>query len=304
MRTSSTRLRFGAALAVTTLGLFSLGGSAFAGEKGQGNGHRNDRAAAGKTEVPTEVADDDDSVTPDPDGDADNAHPSGKDRHEDKGTQGKSTSDPDDDGRGPDRSNGGPDKPFAGADGTGGVDQGDQDGNNGCGNDDDFEDDNEGWCGSKPKRANTAPVPSPGEVDGDDDRDEIDESDEITCPAGMTMPAGGTTEADCVGSTTVEEGQLAEGAVLGNQLQNETPAALVATPIETKVLGVSIERAAPAGAVAADAIETKVLGVSIERGAGAVLARTGFGLTIVGLLGLALVLVGAGLQRAGRHEQH
>lgn len=275
MRTSSTRLRFGAALAVTTLGLFSLGGSAFAGEKGQGADHRDERAGAGKTEVPTEVVDDDDSETPDPNGDTDNAHPSGKDRHEDKGTQGKSTSDPDDDGRGPDRSNGGPDKPFATEDGAGGVDQGDQDGNNGCGNDDDFEDDNEGWCGSNPKRVNTAPMTPPGEVDVDDD----------------------TLDAD---DTTVTVDDSAPGAVLANQLQTETPAALV----ETQVLGVTIERAAPAGAVAADAIETKVLGVSVERGAGAVLARTGFGLTIVGLLGLALVLVGAGLQRAARNEQH
>jgi hypothetical protein len=76
----------------------------------------------------------------------DNRHPSGKDKsveHGNSGNQGKSESDPDDDGRGPDRSNGGPDKPN----GSGGDDLADQDGNNGCGNDDDFEDDNEGWCG-------------------------------------------------------------------------------------------------------------------------------------------------------------
>jgi len=76
----------------------------------------------------------------------DAAHPSGKDRSVEpggSGTQGRSESDPDDDGHGPDRSNGGPDKPG----GSGGVDLSDQDGNNGCGNDDDFEDDNEGWCG-------------------------------------------------------------------------------------------------------------------------------------------------------------
>ena len=281
MRTSSTRLRFGAALAVTTLGLFSLGGSAFAGEKGQGDSHRNERAAAGKTEVPTEVADDDDSVTPDPDGDADNAHPSGKDRHEDKGTQGKSTSDPDDNGSGPERhgDNPGADKPFSGTDGTGGVDQGDQDGNNGCGNDDDFEDDNEGLCGSKRPVKPAPPVTPPGDVDVDDDDDDIDDDDDVV-----------------VVDDTVKVVDTAPGAVLGSQLQNETPAALVATPIETKVLGVSIERAAPAAA------ETQVLGVSLERGG--VLARTGFGLTIVGLLGLALVLVGAGLQRAGRSEPH
>jgi hypothetical protein len=285
MGTSSTRRRLGAALAVTTLGLFSLGGSAFAGEKGQGADHRNERAGAGKTEVPTEVADDDDSVVPDPNGDSDNLHPSGKDRHEAKGTQGKSTSDPDDDGRGPDRSNGGADKPFASEDGTGGVDAGDQDGNNGCGNDDDFEDDNEGWCGRNPKRANTSPslVDDLGVEDLDADA------------AGASVTA--VTDATAVTATGT-----ALGAVVGTELQNEAPAALVATPIETKVLGVSIERAAPAAAVAADAIETRVLGVSIERGG--VLARTGFGLTVAGLLGLALVLVGAGLQRAGRAEHH
>ena len=60
--------------------------------------------------------------------------------------QGKSKSDPDDNGKGPDRSNGGHDKPGY----TGGINS-DKDGNNGCGNDSDREDDNEGWCGNKPK---------------------------------------------------------------------------------------------------------------------------------------------------------
>ncbi|OGY26917.1 MAG: hypothetical protein A2Z42_00805 [Candidatus Woykebacteria bacterium RBG_19FT_COMBO_43_10] len=81
----------------------------------------------------------------------DNLHPSGKDRsieHGRSGTQGKSDSDPDENGKGPDRSNGGLDKQLHG---SGGVDREDQDNNNGCGNDDDFEDDNEGWCGQKPK---------------------------------------------------------------------------------------------------------------------------------------------------------
>lgn len=289
MRTSSTRLRFGAALAVTTLGLFSLGGSAFAGEMGQGADHRNERAGAGKTEVPTEVTDDDDSVTPDPEGDDDNAHPSGNDRHEDQGTQGKSTSDPDDNGSGPERhgENPGADKPFAETDGAGGVDDGDQDGNNGCGNDDDFEDDNEGLCGSKrPEK----PVTPPVDVDVDDDDDVIidDDDDDV-----IVVDDDDDVVVD--DDTTVKVDETAPGAVLGNQLQNETPAAIA--PIETKVLGVTVERAAPAAAA-----ETQVLGVSAQRGG--VLARTGFGLTIAGLLGLALVLVGAGLQRAGRNEQH
>ena len=93
--------------------------------------------------------------------DGDNRHPSGKDRSVERGragNQGRSASDPDDDGRGPDRSNGGADRP----DGPGGVDLADQDGNNGCGNDDDFEDDNEGWCGRKPKSAKpTKPATTP-----------------------------------------------------------------------------------------------------------------------------------------------
>ncbi|HSX57689.1 MAG TPA: hypothetical protein VLE47_00260 [Candidatus Saccharimonadales bacterium] len=86
----------------------------------------------------------------------DNAHPSGKDRSVEQGgslTQGKSNSDPDNNGKGPDRLNTGLDKPGMG----GGVDKADQDGNNGCGNDDDFEDDNEGWCGHKPKNETTNP---------------------------------------------------------------------------------------------------------------------------------------------------
>ncbi len=86
----------------------------------------------------------------------DNAHPSGKDRSVENGrslTQGKSQSDPDNNGKGPDRLNTGLDKPGMG----GGVDKADQDGNNGCGNDDDFEDDNEGWCGHKPKTETSEP---------------------------------------------------------------------------------------------------------------------------------------------------
>jgi hypothetical protein len=90
-------------------------------------------------------------VTLDEPDEGDNEHPSGKDRSVEpgkSGTQGNSSSDPDDDGRGPDRTNNGPDKQ---PDGAGGVDRDDQDNNNGCGNDDDFEDDNEGWCGKNPK---------------------------------------------------------------------------------------------------------------------------------------------------------
>jgi hypothetical protein len=93
----------------------------------------------------------------------DNMHPSGKDRSCESGgsgTQGKASSDPDDNGKGPERTNGRSDK----LNGNGGVDHADQDGNTGCGNDDDFEDDNEGWCGKKRRNGGTNgnPVGSTG----------------------------------------------------------------------------------------------------------------------------------------------
>ncbi len=119
--------------------------------------------------------------------DGDNAHPSGKDRSVENGAsgnQGKSSSDPDDDGNGPDRSNGGPDKPG----GEGGTDKADQDGNNGCGNDDDFEDDNEGKClgrdGAPGHNKPETPEPvTPIECDDDQMAVDGDDADEVpdTC---------------------------------------------------------------------------------------------------------------------------
>ena len=140
------------------MGLVLLAAMALPAAAKSDNAHgrkaKADRAAT--TEV-TEDNDTNDNDTPNNVvDDGDNRHPSGKDKsveHGNSGNQGRSTSDPDDDGRGPDRSNGGADKP----DGPGGVDLADQDGNNGCGNDDDFEDDNEGWCGKPPR-----PAPAPG----------------------------------------------------------------------------------------------------------------------------------------------
>ena len=100
----------------------------------------------------TQVTEDNDNDgvpnAPDPLGDADNQHPSGKDKHVEaggSGNQGNAASEPDGNGHGPERDAGGLDKPG----GPGGEDILDQDGNNGCGNDDDFEDDNEGLCGGK-----------------------------------------------------------------------------------------------------------------------------------------------------------
>ncbi|HEV3474727.1 MAG TPA: hypothetical protein VG602_05140 [Actinomycetota bacterium] len=114
---------------------------------------------AGTTWDPSATEDtDSDGATnlPDPAGDSDNAHPSGKDRSAESGSsinQGKSNSDPDG------SSNGGADK----ASGRGGIDALDQDGNNGCGNDDDFEDDNNGNCG---KKKGDTPPPPPGPPPG------------------------------------------------------------------------------------------------------------------------------------------
>jgi hypothetical protein len=97
----------------------------------------------------SEVTEDTDSDgvpnAPDPLGDTDNRHPSGKDKHAEaggSGNQGNAASEPDANGHGPERDAGGVDQPG----GPGGLDVLDQDGNNGCGNDDDFEDDNEGRC--------------------------------------------------------------------------------------------------------------------------------------------------------------
>ena len=83
--------------------------------------------------------------------------------------QGKSCSEPDNDGRGPDRNESGRDKV--------------EDGNNGCGNDADRMDDNEGWCGKKPDKveADTDEV-APGKL----------------CPAGTTMDENGNCMVDSV----------------------------------------------------------------------------------------------------------
>jgi hypothetical protein len=133
------------AAAVMVIALLGTAAPALAHHK---DGHDNGKPSGSET---NESNDGDPRDATDPNEDeGDNAHPSGKDRSREaggSGNQGKSESDPDDDGRGPDRSNGGPDKPG----GSGGVDKDDQDSNNGCGNDDDFEDDNEGLCRGKKK---------------------------------------------------------------------------------------------------------------------------------------------------------
>jgi len=141
--------------ALSTIGALALVGALFTpaaaakGGKDAAPGQAKKDAPAAATW--TEDNDTNDGGTPNNVADSgDNRHPSGKDRsveHGKSGNQGKATSDPDNNGKGPERNSGGADKPN----GKGGIDKADQDGNNGCGNDDDFEDDNEGWCGRKPK---------------------------------------------------------------------------------------------------------------------------------------------------------
>ena len=102
MRSSSTR-RFGALPIVALLALvFSFASPALAG------GKATDKKADA-TERPSVSGSTDDDSAVDANGDTDNRHPSGKDRHEDNGTQGYSTSTPDQNGHGPERDFGGTD---------------------------------------------------------------------------------------------------------------------------------------------------------------------------------------------------
>ena len=303
MTTSSTR-RTGALALLALLALvFSFATPALAGAPEPG-----DRPSVSGS------SDDDSAADTDPaDADVDNRHPSGKDRHEDKGTQGRSTSTPDQNGDGPERDFGGTDKPFVSGDGSGGMDVQDQDGNNGCGNDDDFEDDNEGWCG-KPASSTTPPevddddVTKPecpernemgdthanGPKGCDDDDTEVGGETETTCPKdGETLPAGTAMPDGCTTTSpsgTVTAATVSTSAVLGNQLENASAAA--AADDEASVLGVQLERTAPAGGAPA-AAGTSVLG--------AALARTGTSLTVLLVaLALGLLAVGVLLKRTAR----
>ena len=151
--------------ALTTISAIGLVGALFApaaGATGKADAPGQEKKAEAAATTWTEDNDTNDGGTPNNVVDhGDNRHPSGKDRsveHGKSGNQGKATSDPDNNGKGPERHSGGADKPN----GKGGLDKADQDGNNGCGNDDDFEDDNEGWCGRKPKSAKpTKPATTP-----------------------------------------------------------------------------------------------------------------------------------------------
>ncbi|MFN2556649.1 MAG: hypothetical protein ABR592_07210 [Nitriliruptorales bacterium] len=129
--------------------------------------------AGGHSRRPSAVNEDTDgdgvANCPDPSGDADNRHPSGRDRHCEaggSGVQGRSESDPDGD------TNGGADKPG----GAGGRDVLDQDGNNGCGNDDDFEDDNKGRCLGRLREQDGSPPPTGAPSQEQPDRTVPDET--------------------------------------------------------------------------------------------------------------------------------
>ena len=226
--------------------------------------------------------------------DGDNRHPSGKDKSVEKGNsgnQGKSTSDPDDDGRGPDRSNGGADKP----DGPGGVDLADQDGNNGCGNDDDFEDDNEGWCGGKPKperqAADEAPKPVESCTDGSDaaecDADNpactpgaVGCDDEDTCSAEVPECSAGGEEDTCSadvpeciggGSDTDTDVDLVGSPDLAGGDGTDTDVDLVGSPDVAEGDGTDGEAALGSEGQVED--ETDVAGVMVERPSASPAAR-------------------------------
>jgi hypothetical protein len=179
-------------LTVVAAALFALGGPGLAAAH-----HKSDPAGGPPTSEATVVTEDADNDgtpnAPDPLGDADNRHPSGKDKHEESGgsgNQGNAASEPDANGNGPERDAGGLDQPG----GPGGMDVLDQDGNNGCGNDDDFEDDNEGWCG-KPSEAGPGVVTPP-------------EVEETVTPPAVSPPGAGTVSGEVAGEVL---GEVLEG---------------------------------------------------------------------------------------------
>ena len=278
---------------LTTIAAAGLVGAAFAPAAGASGRHtapgQVKKADAAAASAWTEDNDTNDGGTANNVADdGDNRHPSGKDRSVENGsgTQGRSTSDPDDDGRGPDRSNGGADKP----DGPGGVDLADQDGNNGCGNDDDFEDDNEGWCGRKPK-ADDYVTGNPATTD--------------TCPAGMTdtngTAAGGC---ECPAGTTDTNGTMAggcekpEGAVLGT---GGTTTGGAATADEGEVLSNTAVRPATVSAAAAGTAAV-ASGTGEQLFSVGSLAFTGANTMVLLAVALGLLALGYVLVRSSRRK--
>jgi hypothetical protein len=311
MRSSSSRLRTGAAVTAATLALFGFGGSAFAGEKGQGDTHRAANRDAATTSTVTEDTDADGVANNLPD-DGDNRHPSGKDRSVEaggSGDQGHSASTPDQDGHGPERDYQGTDKPGYG----GGMDVLDQDRNNGCGNDDDFEDDNEGWCGHHPKPAHPEhPEQATGGSGEGGGGAVAGEQQDHPCAGPMSEHASETAaeahghrcadhEGPCTGDmtgsetgTSASEEECGAAAATGGVRTAEGTTAVVAPGA---VLGTELQAAGTlALAPAAPTVQTQVLGLEIERGAtdtaGTAAERTGGGSS-----GLGASVLGATLTR-------
>ena len=305
---------------------------------GKGNKAKSHRTT---TTAVTEDTDTNDGDTPNNVADdGDNKHPSGKDKSVERGgsgNQGNSTSDPDDDGRGPDRSNGGADKP----DGPGGVDLADQDGNNGCGNDDDFEDDNEGWCGAKPKPETPAAEPAeqpaaedgsctPGTVGCAPAKDEdagsctvgssgctpdVEETCDVASGECLGHADGecGAVASDCpsdddaagsdADAPSVTDKDLAagpEGDVLGAEGSVEGETDVAGVTVERPAVDAVVGRVLGADATAADLAAVAAGGLSAA--ASRSLAATGSPMLVLGLLALGGMGLGAGLLR--RTRQH
>jgi hypothetical protein len=200
------------------------------------SGHDNGGGGGGSGSSVTEDNDSDGVPNePDPEGDSDNRHPSGKDKHAEggnSGNQGNSTSNPDNDGHGPERNScegSGVGECVDKPGGDGGVDTLDQDGNNGCGNDDDFEDDNEGWCG-KPNKDTPEEPKEPEEPCVDDTttpEDECNPSDDepeddaddvlpgvLTRPDGDDDVRGKRLDRPAVGAGSLDDPETRPGAAI------------------------------------------------------------------------------------------
>ncbi len=287
----------------------SSGDSKGGGGTSEDKGSASDSKGGGKpssSETTTTEDNDNDGVsnTPDPEGDADNKHPSGKDKHAEaggSGNQGKATSDPDDDGRGPERC-----EPVSsrtsgtgacGADqpgGTGGTDQLDQDGNNGCGNDDDFDDDNEGLCGG-PERTKGGKR-SKEVCDADAQMPGVQKCEKVKgviigktpespkpCDADLTMPGVQKCEKpdDVLGEIIVNEPEVEDEEIVPELVLNP------ATPTPTEVLGIRVSAGAQPAAVAAAAVAPAAVPQ------GGVLPFTGSA-DLIPLVATGLLLIAAG----------
>ena len=274
----SKRASFVAVLILALAALLAWSMPAFAHHKdGHEQGGRpaaEEEADASSTEDSSKTNENSDDATDDDD---DNRHPSGKDRETNNGPTddvqgGDQTSNPDNDGRGPERSScdntsadtvgGCADKPG----GTGGVDQEDQDWNNGCGNDDDFEDDNEGWCGKPPA-----------------DTTVLGGTQQELCPAGTARAGMAPGKQGC--GTTVSAD---DDNVLGEVITKPEVQVREANPADD-VLGTRFT-AAPRVAAAAE----------VAAAPAGVLPFTGTGMIPFLFIGLAMIASGVLVARRGR----